>query len=55
MAGTEENKNEKAAEGAPKKKKFTAVFRPQNAQQIRVRPKAAPKPAAKPAAESARA
>ena len=26
---------------APKKKKFTAVFRPQNAQQIRVKPKAA--------------
>ena len=29
---------------APKKKKFTAVFRPQNAQQLRLKPKTAPKP-----------
>ena len=50
---SEEKNNEKAPETAPKKKKFTAVFRPQNAQQIRVKPKTAPKPAAaKPAAET---
>ena len=36
---------------APKKKKFTAVFRPQNAQQLRLKPKTAPKPAAAPAAQ----
>lgn len=36
---------EQSAEAAPKKKKFTAVFRPQNAQQIRVKPKSSPKPA----------
>ena len=49
---SEEKNNEKAPETAPKKKKFTAVFRPQNAQQIRVKPKTAPKPAAaKPAVE----
>ena len=50
---SEEKNNEKAPETAPKKKKFTAVFRPQNAQQIRVKPKTSPKPAAaKPAAEA---
>ena len=48
---SEEKNNEKTPETAPKKKKFTAVFRPQNAQQIRVKPKNSPKPAAaKPAA-----
>ena len=41
------------AEAAPKKKKFTAVFRPQNAQSIRMKPKAAPGAAKAKTAEAA--